>query len=86
MKAMKTSRRVLLAGMAGLIAAPQGAASAYPSTADAADITVAEERFARLIAAAYALDITCAGQAERYAEVHWREYVAAARAVLGARG
>ena len=41
---------------------------------------------ARLIAAAYALDITCAGQAERYAEMHWREYVAAARAVLGARG
>jgi hypothetical protein len=83
---MKTSRRVLLAGMAGLVAAPQGPACAYPSTADAADMTVAEERFARLIAAAHAPDIACARQAERYAETHWREYVAAARAVLGARG
>ncbi|GLR85822.1 hypothetical protein [Bradyrhizobium iriomotense] len=82
---MKTSRRVLLAGMAGLVAAPKGAASAHPSVGGA-DMTVAEEHFARLIAAAHAPDITCARQAERYAETHWPEYVTAARAVLGARG
>ena len=83
---MKTSRRVLLAGMAGLVAAPQAASSAFASTADAADTTVAEERFARLIAAAHAPDILGARQAAHYAETHWREYVAAARVVLGARG
>ncbi|MCP3474876.1 hypothetical protein NLM33_31645 [Bradyrhizobium sp. CCGUVB1N3] len=83
---MKTSRRVLLAGMAGLVAAPQAASNAFASTADAVDMTVAEERFARLIAAAHAPDITRARHAERYAETHWREYVAAARAVLSARG
>ncbi|MGV7214797.1 hypothetical protein [Bradyrhizobium sp. UFLA05-112] len=83
---MKTSRRVLLAGMAGLVAAPQAASSALASTDDVVDLTIAEERFARMIAAAHAPDITCARQAERFAETHWREYVAAARAVLSARG
>lgn len=47
--------------------------------------TVAEERFARTIAAAHAPDIACAYQAERYADAHWREYLGAARAVLDAR-
>jgi hypothetical protein len=85
MKAMKTSRRILLAGMAGLVAAPQAATAFGPASA-ADDMTVAEERFARMIAAAHAPDIACAHQAERYAEAHWQEYVAAARAVLNARG
>ncbi|MGY8663639.1 hypothetical protein Q3C01_14875 [Bradyrhizobium sp. UFLA05-109] len=81
-----TSRRVLLTGMVGLVAAPQAASSTFASTTDAADTTVAEERFARMIAAAHAPDVTCARQAERYAERNWREYVTAARAVLSARG
>ena len=84
MKAMKTSRRTLLAGIAGLVAAPHAATALAPA-ADAADMTVAEEHFARLIAAAHAPDIACAREAERYAETHWRDYVAAARAVLSAR-
>ena len=57
---------------------------AVPS-AEPGDVTVAEERFARMIAAAHAPDVTCARQAERYADAHWLEYVVAARAVLGAR-
>ena len=84
-KAMKTSRRTLLAGMAGLVAAP-GAASALGPAPDHGDMTVAEERFARMIAAAHGSDVSCSRQAEHYAEAHWRDYVAAARAVLNARG
>jgi hypothetical protein len=48
-------------------------------------MTIAEERYARLIAAAHA-PASGAGQTERYADMHWRDYVAAARAVLDARG
>lgn len=81
---MDTSRRILLAGIAGLAVAPTAASAAVPSSAPG-DATVAEERFARTIAAAHARDITCAGQAERYADAHWPEYLAAARAVLDAR-
>ncbi|OAF11475.1 hypothetical protein AYJ54_08420 [Bradyrhizobium centrolobii] len=81
---MKTSRRILLAAMAGLAVAPT-AATAFTSTSADDGATVAEERFARMIAASHAPDITCAQQAERYAEAHWRDYVAAARAVLEAR-
>jgi hypothetical protein len=80
---MNTSRRILLAGLAGLAVAPT-AAGAAPSVA-AEDVTVAEERFARVIAAAHAPDVTCAHQSERYADAHWPEYVMAARAVLDAR-
>lgn len=80
---MKTSRRTLLTAMAGLLAAPR-VASAAGAAADATRETVAEERFARLIAAAQAPD-TRTRQAERYADAHWRDYVAAARAVLSAR-
>jgi len=82
-EAMNTSRRILLAGMAGLIAAPTAVTATPASAAD--DVTVAEERFARMIAAAHAPDINCARQAERYADAHWPEYVVAARAVLDAR-
>ncbi|MBR0829339.1 hypothetical protein JQ596_27750 [Bradyrhizobium manausense] len=81
---MKTSRRTMLAGMAGLVAAPQAVSAFVPPVA-ASDMTVAEERYARMIAAAHAPDVTCARQAERYADLHWRDYVAAARAVLDAR-
>lgn len=81
---MNTSRRILLTGLAGLAVAPAAAAAAAP-TAEPGAVTVAEERFARTIAAAHAPDSTCAWQAERYADVHWPEYVAAARAVIGAR-
>ncbi|TPQ43009.1 hypothetical protein C2U70_00200 [Bradyrhizobium guangdongense] len=81
---MKTSRRTMLAGMAGLVAAPQ-AASAFAPSAAASGMTVAEERFARMIAAAHAPDVSCAHQAERYADAHWPDYVGAARAVLNAR-
>jgi len=81
---MNTTRRILLAGMAGLAVAPTAAAAAAPS-AEPGDVTVAEERFARTIAAAHAPDIICARQAERYADAHWPEYVAAARAVIGSR-
>ncbi|WGD52928.1 hypothetical protein QA641_03000 [Bradyrhizobium sp. CB1650] len=81
---MKTSRRIMLAGMAGLAVAPH-AAPAFASTVADDGATVAEERFARMIAAAHAPDLTCARQAGRYADAHWREYVAAARAVLEAR-
>jgi hypothetical protein len=84
MTTMTTSRRTLLAGMAGLAAVP-GAASAFGSTQAATGMTVAEERFARMIAAAHAPDITCARQAERYADARWPDYVDAARAVLNAR-
>lgn len=81
--AMNTSRRILLAGMAGLAVAPTAMAAApAPAMADA---TVAEERFARMIAAAHAPDVACARQAERYADAHWPDYVVAARAVLDAR-
>lgn len=81
--AMKTSRRILLTGLAGLAVAPTTvAATAMPPVHDA---TVAEERYARMIAAAHAPDVTCARQAERYAAAHWPEYVVAARAVLDAR-
>lgn len=80
---MNTSRRILLAGMAALAVAPTAMAAApAPAIADA---TVAEERFARLIAAAHAPDVICARQAERYADAHWPDYVVAARAVLDAR-
>ncbi|WP_234684711.1 hypothetical protein [Bradyrhizobium monzae] len=80
---MNTSRRILLAGMAGLAVAPTTVAAA-PALA-IGDVTVAEERFARMIAAAHAPDVTSARQAERYADVHWPDYVVAARAVLDAR-
>jgi len=80
---MNTSRRILLAGMAGLAVAPTIAGAAPAPVAD--DTTVAEERFARMIAAAHAPDITCARQAERYADAHWSESIVAARAVLDAR-
>lgn len=80
---MKTSRRILLAGLAGLAVAPTATAAApAPGLADA---TVAEERFARMIAAAHAPDVACTRQAERYADAHWPDYVVAARAVLDAR-
>jgi hypothetical protein len=81
--AMKTSRRILLTGLAGLAVAPTTvAATTMPPVPD---VTVAEERYARMIAAAHAPDVTCARQAERYAAAHWPEYVLAARAVLDAR-
>lgn len=82
--AMNTSRRILLTGLAGLAVAPTAVAAAVPP-AEPGDVTVAEERFARTIAAAHAPDITCARQAERYADAHWPEYVVAARAVIGVR-
>lgn len=81
---MKTSRRILLAGIAGFAVTPSAMAAADPAVATD-DATVAEQRFARMIAAAHAPDLSCARQAERYADMHWREYVAAARAVLDAR-
>ncbi|BAR57472.1 hypothetical protein ACVIWV_007238 [Bradyrhizobium diazoefficiens] len=81
---MNTTRRILLTGLAGLAVAPTAVAAAVPS-AEPGDVTVAEERFARTIAAAHAPDVTCVRQAERYADAHWLEYVAAARAVLDAR-
>jgi hypothetical protein len=81
---MNTSRRILLAGLAGLVVAPTAVAAAVPPP-EPGDVTVAEERFARTIATAHAPDITCARQAERYADAHWPDYVAAARAVLDAR-
>lgn len=80
---MTTSRRILLTGLAGLAVAPAAVAAA-PSPVRG-DTTVAEERFARMIAAAHAPDVTCAHQAERYADAHWPDYVTAARAVLDAR-
>ena len=83
MTAMNTSRRILLAGLAGLAVAPAVAVAAPALAADEA--TVAEERFARMIAAAHAPDAACARQAACYAETHWPEYVVAARAVLDAR-
>lgn len=84
MYAMKTSRRILLAGLAGLAVAPAAVPAVAATQADDA-ATLAEERFARMIAAAHAPDITCARQAEPYADAHWQDYVAAARAVLAAR-
>lgn len=81
---MDTSRRILLAGLAGLAVAPTAISAAVPSPG-LGEVTVAEERFARTIAAAHAPDITCARQAERYADAHWQQYVAAARAVISAR-
>jgi hypothetical protein len=80
---MDTSRRILLAGLAGLAVAPTAAGAAPSTVAD--DVTVAEERFARMIAAAHAPDVTCVRQAERYADAHWPNYVAAARSVIAAR-
>ncbi len=80
---MTPTRRILLAGMAGLAVAPAAVAAVPAPARD--DTTVAEERFARMIAAAHAPDVTCARQAERYAEARWPDYVMAARAVLGAR-
>ncbi|RXG87403.1 hypothetical protein [Bradyrhizobium zhanjiangense] len=80
---MKTSRRILLTGLAGLVVAPTAAVAAPQLATD--DATVAEERFARMIAAAHAPDVAGARQAERYANAHWPEYVTAARAVIGAR-
>jgi hypothetical protein len=80
---MDTSRRILLAGLAGLAVAPTAAGAAPLAAAD--DVTVAEERFARMIAAAHAPDVTCARQAERYSDAHWPNYVAAARSVIAAR-
>lgn len=83
MKAMNTSRRILLTGLAGLAIAPTAVAAApKPATENT---TVAEERYARMIAAAHAPDVSCARQAELYADAHWPEYVVAARAVLDAR-
>jgi hypothetical protein len=82
--AMNTSRRILLTGLAGLAIAPAAVAASVPSP-EPGDVTVAEERFARTIAAAHAPDITCARHAEIYADTHWPEYVVAARAVLGVR-
>ena len=80
---MNTSRRILLTGLAGLAVDPTAVAAApMPAVSDA---TVAEERFARVIAAAHAPDVTCGRQAGRYADAHWPEYVAAARAVLDSR-
>lgn len=81
---MNTSRRILLTGLAGLAVASTAEAVAAPLPV-AGDTTVAEERFARMIAAAHAPDGICARQAERYADAHWPDYVEAARAVLGAR-
>ncbi|MET4802053.1 hypothetical protein [Bradyrhizobium sp. LB11.1] len=80
---MNTSRRTLLTGLAGLAVAPSAVAAA--PTSAIGDATVAEERFARMIAAAHASDVACARQAERYADAHWPDYVVAARAVLDAR-
>jgi hypothetical protein len=80
---MNTSRRILLAGLAGLAVAPTAVVAAPASAMS--DATVAEERFARMIAAAHAPDLSCARQAERYADAHWGDYVGAARAVLAAR-
>jgi len=82
---MKTSRRILLAGLAGLAVAPTPVVVAAAPAPAPDDTTVAEEHFARMIAAAHAPDAACAHQAEHYAGAHWREYVAAARAVLDAR-
>lgn len=84
MYTMETSRRILLAGLAGLAVAP-ATMPAVAATQVGETATLAEERFARMIAAAHAPDITCAHQAERYANAHWQDYVAAARAVLAAR-
>ncbi|MDH2348431.1 hypothetical protein QCM77_42265 [Bradyrhizobium sp. SSUT18] len=81
---MNTSRRILLTALAGLAVAPTAVAAAVTSPVPD-DVTVAEERFARVIAAAHAPDVTCARQAERYADAHWPEYVVAAKAVLDAR-
>ncbi|MCP3374573.1 hypothetical protein NLM23_36640 [Bradyrhizobium cajani] len=81
--AMNTSRRILLTGLAGLAVAPTAVVAAPAPVAN--DATVAEERFARMIAAAHAPDVTCARQAARYADAHWPDYVVAARAVLEAR-
>ena len=78
---MNSSRRILLAGLAGLAVAPTAVAAAPAMS----DVTVAEERFARLIAAAHAPDVASARQAEIYADALWPDYVAAARAVLAAR-
>jgi hypothetical protein len=84
MKATKPSRRILLAGLAGLAVIPTEA-SAFAAPQAANDATVAEERFARMIAAAHAPDINYAHQAERYADAHWHEYIVAAQAVIDAR-
>lgn len=91
---MDRSRRILLAGMTALAVAPAAApalaatalaATDLAATGTAEGVTVAEEHYARVIALAHAPDVTCAHQAERYADAHWQEYVSAARAVLDAR-
>ena len=64
---MKTTRRILLAGLAGFAVAP-ATTPAFAATQTDVAATVAEERFARMIAAAHAPDVTCARQAERYAD------------------
>ena len=81
---MTTTRRILLAGLAGFAVAP-ATTPAFATTQTDAAATVAEEHFARMIAAAHAPDVACARQAERYADAHWPDYVVAARAVLDAR-
>ncbi len=80
---MNTSRRILLTGLAGLAVAPTAVAAAPAPVPEGT--TVAEERFARMIAAAHAPGVACARTAERYADAHWPDYVMAARAVLDAR-
>jgi len=59
---MNTSRRILLTGLAGLAVAPTAVAAAVPSP-EPDDVTVAEERFARTIAAAHAPNVTCVRRA-----------------------
>ncbi len=81
---MNTSRRTLLTGLAGLAIVPTAAGAAPVPARDGT--TVAEERFARMIAAAHAPDVNCARQAERYADARWPDYIVAARAVIAARG
>lgn len=84
LKAMNSSRRIVLTGLAGLAVAPAMTPAFAGMQADSV-ATVAEERFARMIAAAHAPDAGCAQRAERYADLHWRQYVMAARVVLDAR-
>ncbi len=81
---MNTSRRIMLTGLAGLAIGPVAVSAAPAPARD--EVTVAEERFARMIAAAHAPDGICARQAARYADARWPDYVAAARAVIDARG
>lgn len=92
-----TSRRAIIAGLAGALAG--AAAPALAKTELDGEITIAEEHFARMIAfwhlqgAADAKgtgpefadsDQSCLGS-DGLVEAHWRSYVGAARAVLRAR-